>query len=172
MRRWAAFVIVAMGLIVPACATSPPSPYSDDATPVVALETVEDRRGRFREIFCAVLDQRGHEFPDYRPCDEALTRLGVEPDESGKRVDLGASNRRLVAMIVPGVGWNCIANWLDLQESTADYVRRFGYDVSLVDIESLSSSEANARQIRDSVMAMEHAGIECQAPFFQQIIEP
>ncbi len=158
LRRWAEFVIVAMGLSVPACATSPPSPYSDDAAPVVALEKVEDRRGRFREIFCAVLDQRGPELPDYRPCDEALTRLGVEPDESGKHVDLGASNRRLVAMIVPGVGWNCIANWLDLQESTAEYVRRFGYDVSLVDIESLSSSEANALRIRDSVMAFQRAG--------------
>ena len=159
-RKFLPTSIVAVGLIAGACATSPPSPYSEDAAPVAALEGVEDRRGRFREIFCAVLDQRGPELPDYRPCDEALTRLGVEPDETGKSVDLGPSNRPLVAAIVVGVGWNCISNWLKVTGSAAEHVRRFGYDLVNIDVESLSSLAANARQIRDSVMAMERPGGE------------
>jgi len=152
--------IVAAGLFAAACATSPPSPYSDDAAPVVALETVEDRRARFREVFCAVLDERGPALPDFRPCEDALTRLGVEPDDTGRRIDLGPSNRPLVAAIVGGVGWNCISNWLKATGSTAEHVGRFGFGLVFIDVESLSSTAANAREIRDSVMAMERAGEE------------
>ena len=35
---------------------------------------IDDKRGRLREIHCAVLDGSGGSVPDYRPCDEALTR--------------------------------------------------------------------------------------------------
>ena len=36
---------------------------------------IVDKRGRFREIYCAVLDGSGGSVPDYRSRDAALTRV-------------------------------------------------------------------------------------------------
>lgn len=157
---WSAVPAVAAAVcaVITACATAPPSPYSEGKAPGAALEGVEDRRGRFREIFCAVLDERGPALPDSRSCDEALTRLGGETEPTGRSVGLGSSERRLVAAIVEGVGWNCISSWLDPAGSAADHVRLFSYDLVTIDVESLSSSAANARRIRDVVMATEPEG--------------
>lgn len=150
----------AASIILVACATTPPSPYSDDPAPLASLEHVEDRRGRFREIFCTILEERGPTLPDARPCDEALTRIGVEPGGTGRRVELGHSHRRLVAAMVPGIGWDCFSNWLDMKATVATHVRQFGYDMVAIEVDALSSSATNARQIRDAIMAMEPEGTE------------
>ena len=141
--------------IVGACASVPPSPYGETAPPLVLPVDVEDQRGRFREIFCTILDERGPELPDHRPCEEALTRVGVEHSGTDRPVALGQSNRRLVAAVVPGVGWGCFSNWLDMQGTAAEHVRQFGYDAVMIEVDALSSSANNARQIRDAIMAME-----------------
>jgi len=61
----------------------------------------QDKRGRFCEVYCAVLEARAGQVPDHRPFDDALTRLGTEPAGTGPAVPLGASGRRLVAAVVP-----------------------------------------------------------------------
>jgi hypothetical protein len=126
----------------------------------VSQAGVEDKRGRFREIFCEVLEARATTLPDYRPCDEALARVGVEPAGTGRQVDLGPSKRRLVAAVVPGVGWDCFSDWLDLKGSVPAHVRQFGYDLLTLDVDGLSSSANNARQIRDAIMEMPPPGAE------------
>ncbi|SIT43402.1 conserved hypothetical protein [Paraburkholderia ribeironis] len=113
-----------------------------------------DQRGRFREIYCAVLDSHGRDLSDCRPCDDALTRVGHEPAGNGKPVDLGPSRHGLVAAIVPGIGYDCFENWLNPAGTVALHLRRFGYDAMLLPVDALSSSTHNARQIRDEVMAM------------------
>jgi hypothetical protein len=116
---------------------------------------VQDKRGRFREIYCAVLQARAGEVPDYRPCDDALTRLGTEPAGSGQPVPLGASSRHLIAAVVPGIGWDCIAKWLEAPGTVNEHVRKYGYELRPIKVDALSSSANNARQIRDAVMAMD-----------------
>jgi pimeloyl-ACP methyl ester carboxylesterase len=153
-------VVAAAGLTLGACATAPPSPYSDDAAPVASLPRVEDQRGRFREILCAILEQRASTLPDARPCDDALTRVGTEPEGTGRTVDLGPSDRRLVAAMVPGIGWDCFAAWLDMKETAVAHVRQFGYDLVAIHVDALSSSATNAGQIRDAIMAMAPMGDE------------
>jgi len=146
-------------IIVSACSTAPLSPYTEDAPPLILVPAsqagVEDQRGRFREIFCTVLETRGQTLPDFRPCDDALTRVGVEPEGTGNSVALGSSKRGLVAMIIPGIGWTCFANWLDIKGSARDHVRRFGYELVITNVDALSSTTTNARQIRDAIMALE-----------------
>jgi hypothetical protein len=142
-------------IIVSGCSSTPLSPYSEDAALAAPPTGIEDRRGRFREIFCTILEERGSTLPDSRPCEDALTRVGIEPSGTGQSVELGRSDRRLVAVIVQGVGWGCFSNWLDLKGTTAAHIRQFGYDLFLVDVEAMSSSAANALQIRDAIMAME-----------------
>lgn len=153
-----------ISVILGACSTPPLMSYSVDTPPLVlvpaSIAGVQDKRGRFREIFCQVLEARGSSLPDSRPCDEALTRVGAEPAGTGERVELGPSRRRLIAALVPGVGWDCFSDWLELQGSVAAHVRQFGYDQIILKVDGLSGSTNNARQIRDALMQMESEGTE------------
>ncbi|GFE80701.1 hypothetical protein GCM10011487_27010 [Steroidobacter agaridevorans] len=114
---------------------------------------VIDQRGRFREIYCAVLEAR-HGLPDYLPCEQALTRVGEESAGTAQPVELGPSNRRLVAAVVLGLGFDCIEEWLEPIGSVAEHLRRYGYDLVLIKVGALSSTANNARQIRDALLAM------------------
>src|SRR5262245_37915876 len=76
------------------CSGTPLIRYSQEGPPLILLPAeqagVSDRRARFREIYCAVLEAR-HNLPDYRPCEDALTRVGEEPPAGGRPVELGTS---------------------------------------------------------------------------------
>jgi hypothetical protein len=161
-RTWRAVsgaVFIFAGLALSGCSSPPLIPYSADTPALVLLPAsqagIADKRGRFREIFCRVLETRGTSLPDYRPCDEALTRVGAEPPGTGEAVHLGQSRRGLVAVIVPGVGWDCFSDWLAPQGSVAEHLRQFGYDQVTLRVDGLSGSGNNARQIRDAIMALE-----------------
>jgi hypothetical protein len=164
-RRWGAVsavtmgIVAALGSVLAGCAGAPLEPFSADGVPLVLMPVaqagVQDKRGRFREIYCAVLQARGDSVPDQRACADALTRLGTEPAGSGKPVPLGPSNRRLVAALVPGIGYDCIAQWMQPPGTAAAHVRQFGYDLVPVKVDALSGTARNARQIRDAVMAMD-----------------
>lgn len=147
-----------MAVLAAGCATPPLNPYSVDTPPLVLVPAtqagVQDKRARFREIFCAVLEARKTDLPDYRPCDEALTRVGVEPAGAATPVNLAPSRRRLAAVLVPGFGYDCFANWLEAPGTTTEHLRRQGYDFSLIGVEGLSSATRNARLIRDALMAL------------------
>jgi hypothetical protein len=163
-RRLLAAVAVVSSILVSACTTTPLAPYSEDTPPLVLVPIsqagVVDKRARFREIFCTILETRGQTLPDYRPCAEALTQVGDEPEASGEIVGLGRSKRRLVAVIVPGVGWDCFANWLDPKNTTGTHLNQFGFDKTFLKVDGLSSSTSNARQIRDAIIEMEGAETE------------
>jgi hypothetical protein len=152
---------IAASVAVGACA-SPLVPYSVDTPPLVlvpaSLAGVQDKRGRFREIYCAVLEARAKEVPDFRPCEEALNRVGSEPAGTGKPVDLGPSKRSLIAGVVAGIGYECFEKWLQAPGTATEHVRRFGYDMVLMKVDALSSSANNARQLRDAIMAMQTPG--------------
>jgi hypothetical protein len=158
VNRLLAAMLAVLSLLLNACATVPLEPYSEDSPPLVLVPAsqagIDDKRGRFREIFCTVLEQHGKTLPDYRPCEDALTKVGDEPDGSGKHVELGPSQHQLVAVIVPGIGWDCFVDWLDPVQTTRKHVRQFGYELHTVQIDSLSGTATNARQIRDEIINM------------------
>jgi len=145
-------------LVLSACATKPLVPFSIDTPPLVLVPTgqamIEDKRARFREIFCAVLEAHRNEIPDYQPCEEALTRLAGEAVGAGGEVVLGASSRRLIAAVVPGIGYECFEPWLAAPGAIAEHVRKFGYAQRMVHVDALSGTHRNARQIRDAIMEM------------------
>ena len=119
----AAFALLLAGLILSACGSEPLVPYSTDTPPLVLAPAnqagVIDQRGRFREIYCAVLEENPAAI-DHRPCEEALTRVGTEPPGTGQPVNLGISQRHLIAAIVPGLGYGCFEDWLALTRSVAE----------------------------------------------------
>jgi hypothetical protein len=155
---WSLVASLLMAGGIAGCASQPLNPYSVDTPPLVVVPVaqagVQDKRPRFREIFCAVLEARKTELPDYRPCEEALTRVGVEPAGAATPVNLAPSRRRLAAVLVAGFGYDCFEAWLEAPGTTAEHLRRQGYDLSLIGVEGLSSTTRNARLIRDALMAL------------------
>ncbi len=143
--------------VLAACSTEPLAPYSTEAGPVPlaakSLNGLSDERARFREIFCQILDARGNDLPDYRPCEVALTRVGHEPSGAGSPVSLGYSDSRLKALFVPGIAWDCFSEWLEPPATAIQHIRRFGFDFAAVPVDALSSSSKNARSIRDTILA-------------------
>src|SRR5262245_40274629 len=89
-----------LAVLLGACSSPPLVPFTTETPPLVltpATEAgVQDRRGRFREVYCAVLQARAAETPDYMACDKAITTLAGEPPGSEQPVALGESTRRLV----------------------------------------------------------------------------
>jgi hypothetical protein len=152
-------VVAALCAVLGACASEPLVPFSTETAPLILVPAaqagVQDKRGRFREIYCAVLAARVGEVPDHRPCDDALTRLGSEPAASGQPVPLGASGRHLVAAVVPGIGYSCFAKWLQPQGTVNEHVGKYGYALTAIPVDALSGTTVNARQIRDWVMAQD-----------------
>ena len=131
-------------------------PYTTDAAPQVLLPVtragIDDQRGRFREVMCSVLEDHGRELPHYRPCGEVLVQLGNEPKGTGAPVNLGPARRKLIAAFVPGVGWECIQNWMNYQNEFSDHIGQFAYDSHILKVDGLSGTDNNARQIRDSIL--------------------
>ena len=156
--RAPALLCAAAAATIAGCADAPLVPFSTDAPPLIlvpaTLAGVHDDRGRFRAVYCAVLTARAGELPDLRPCDDALTRLGSEPADSGRPVPLGESRRHLVAALVPGIGYDCVVRWMEPQGTAAAHLRKYGYDLIGIKVDALSGTTRNAGQIRDAVMAM------------------
>lgn len=151
---------LSLGPLLQACTPAPLLPYSTTGPPLALVPAadagVNDQRARFREIFCAVLEARRTELPDYRPCEDALNRVGTEPAAPAEPVDLGPSRRHLVAAVVQGIGYSCFEPWLEAPGTVADHARAQGFDQVLIKVDALSGTTRNARQIRDAVMAMAH----------------
>ena len=148
-----------LGLAIVGCASQP---LLDEgaATPPLVLAAapqaeIADGRGRFREIFCALTEDHGADLPDYRPCDQALHRLLDEPPPSGREVNLGRSDAGLRLVIVPGLAQQCFGEQGAPLRFAARHVEALGYEVSVINVDGLSSSQRNAAEIRDAILRMD-----------------
>jgi hypothetical protein len=55
---------------------------------------------------------------------------------------------------VPGIGYECFKPWLNPPSTVRQHVNQFGFDALHLKVDALSSTENNAREIRDTIMAM------------------
>jgi len=126
----------------------------EQAEAFIAEEDIADDRGRFAEIYCAVLDARRDDVPDWRECEDALRITSLEKGATGAPVNLDNSEKELLALFVPGLGWNCFEEFLDLTYSIPRHLDQYGFELRMVPVDGLSSSANNARMIRDYVMSL------------------
>lgn len=148
-RGSGSFVLAITLALAGGCATQPRTPYAVDTPP-----GVEDARGRFAGYFCAILDRDAASLPDYRSCNEALSNVESASDFAASAPVLGLSKSGLMAAVVPGIGYGCIADWLRPDSSIQDHLRRFGYDTRVIEVDALSGTETNAKRVRDALLAM------------------
>jgi len=152
-------LLAGLSLLLVACAGTPPEQPGMDQTQsevqaYIRSENVIDDRGRFTEVFCAVMEDHGRDLPDYRPCEEALRATGPEQGATGQPVALGQSRSDALALMVPGLGWNCFEDWLDLTGSVPEHVARYGYEMRMIPVDGLSSTSNNAAMINDYVAGL------------------
>ena len=144
--------------IVWACARAPEVPYTLATSPLASLPAagagIDDQRGRFREILCAVGEARGHKLPEYRPCGEILHRFTDEPAGTGAPVHLGPARLKLRVAVVAGLGAECFAGLVSAFQFALEHLEGLGYQTASIRVDGLSSSTNNGRQIKDAVVAM------------------
>lgn len=147
-----------ISVILTGCISKPLHPFTTDAVPQMRVPAIQrpeqDKRGRFEEIFCTVLEARKETIPDYLPCKEAITTLEQTPEGSGSPVNLGVSQYSLRAIFIPGLGRDCVSEWLAEENTVADHLRQFGYQWFSPTINGLGSGGQNAKLIRDMVMSI------------------
>lgn len=154
-------ILIVLGILfLTACSGKPLVPHSTDGPPLVLLPAseagIDDQRGRFREVACAVFEAHGKDLPHYRDCAEALTRVGEEAGATGEAVHLGMSRHHLITAMVPGIGWECFENWLNYENEFQSHAETFGFGSYIFEVGGMSGTDTNARMIRDAIMAHAH----------------
>lgn len=144
------------------CASTP-EPVDPDVT-VAEIFSADGRlkavdgRHRFREIYCAVAERRGEDFPDNRPCEEALRQIAPEPPPTGRAVDPDAPVRTYRFLLVPGLGFDCFQKLIGGTNELMQSVVEFGHEIHIVPVAGLGDSSRNAAQVRDAVLEVEPNG--------------
>ncbi len=156
MRKALCTILYLGCLLAAGCAGSPILPYTLATPPLTLLPAsqagIEDGRGRFREIYCAVRNDHGAALPCDRPCEEVILRLEGEPAPTGKPVVLGKPDPGLRYFLVPGLYNDCIEVSKAFSYARA-HLQRLGYRVSDLAVSGWSGSAHNAKMIRDALAA-------------------
>lgn len=151
--------VVAMTMLVlVGCAPQPLLDLTFGPPPLVSPTTaaggLDDERGRFRDILCAVTDVRGDAFIDRRPCDDVLIRTTGESAGAGRLVYLGPARKKLRIATVSGLGADCVAGLVRPFETGLRHLATLGYRTAEIPIRGLASSTYNASIISDSLVGM------------------
>jgi pimeloyl-ACP methyl ester carboxylesterase len=150
--------ITLVSLLLGGCISEPLLPYSLDTPPLVLspaeLANVEDGRGRFREIYCAVQKDHGAGLPYDRPCEDVILRLGGEPEPTGNPVFFGPPKLKLRVLIVPGIFNDCI-KFSSAYTYAAAHLELLGYRAEGIAVSGRSSSTYNALELRNEILGKE-----------------
>jgi pimeloyl-ACP methyl ester carboxylesterase len=148
-------------LLLTGCACQPLLRYSLDTPPLIlvpaSLANIDDGRGRFREIYCAVQNDHGASLPYNRPCEEVILGLEGEPGGTGNPVWLGQARLKLRVLVVSGIYSECINHITNAFSYALTHLERYGYHTDDLRVSGRSSSCYNANQIRNALLGMDLA---------------
>ena len=114
---------------------------------------IRDRRPEFRNMFCTVLEARALEAGTVDSCEDRLVRLSDEPLLPATPYALDVSRQAITVVFIPGFASDCVDETRQARAQFKDYLARFGYHVEKLRVSGISSSESNARFIRDAIQA-------------------
>ena len=156
-RRWWRVAALIAVLVACGCASTPEDPIGDSNAIVmvpISQTGVRDRRAEFRNVFCTVLETRMREVGNIDDCEGRLLRLSDELPRSPDPVDLGVSNQAITVIFIAGLGSDCVDQANQARDELKDHLARFGYHFEALRVSGISSSQANARTIRDALQAV------------------
>lgn len=159
--HWSSLAALITLVSVCGCASTPAVPVTDGSALVmvpVNQTGIRDRRAEFRNVFCTVLNARTGENGRTDSCDDRLLRLSDEPPRSHAPVTLGVSQQAITAVYIAGLASDCIDQANQARSQFKDHLARFGYHFETLRVSGISSSESNARSIRDALQAMPDLG--------------
>jgi hypothetical protein len=143
------------------CASKSARPVTESSALVitpVSRTSIRDRRPEFRNIFCAVLEARNVEQSREESCDERLLRLSDELPGRQTPVELGVSQQAFTVIFIAGLYSDCVDQTNQARTQFKDYLARFGYHFETLRVSGVSSTESNARFIRDALLDMPELG--------------
>ncbi len=124
----------------------------------IAKAGITDGRGRFRQIFCTVLTREGPAVPGFRPCEQALWRVGVEPPADDRPVARGPIRPPLRLVLVSGYGAQCFSRLVRLFDEAEAHVRRLDVAVVRVPVTAFGSVAQNAAIIARTLETLPRDG--------------
>jgi len=154
--RWPAFAALLAIVAVGGCATPRAVTLTDSTALIMAPANqagIRDRRSEFRDVFCSVLSAHAEQDVTGDGCDHWLVRLADEPRHSPVKPDLRASKQAITVLFVPGFASDCVDETKQTRTDFKDSLARAGYDFQRVQVSGISSSEENAKLIRDTILA-------------------
>lgn len=141
------------------CQPRPLLPFNVETPPVILAPAgadtgLEDQRGRFRQIVCAVNADHGRDLPDHRSCEEILWRLSGEASGEAEPVHLGRPKLALRLVFVGGLASECVSGLVPLLPYAFQHVTDLGYPIEELPVPGLASTGYNGRLIAKHVLAM------------------
>lgn len=135
-------------------------PFSVDTPPLLLAPAnyahVQDGRGRFREIYCAVRADHGAALPYDRPCEKVIWRLNHEPAPTGRSVWLGPARMKLRILVASGIYSECVHQISNVYSYALIHLEKYGYRTGDLRVSGRSSSAHNALQIRNALLGMDY----------------
>ena len=134
-------------------------PYRDAAPSILvppAQAGIVDGRGRFRQIFRAVLAARSPAAKSGKLFDDESTlwKLSGEPPAAGEALPLGRPSPDYRVVIVPGLLAECVSRVSTVFGDARKRLESLGYAMDYIQTGGRRSSGYNAGLIRDAVMRM------------------
>lgn len=154
--HWPAFATLLVVVAISGCATPRAVTVTDSTAMVMAPASqsgIRDRRPQFRNIFCTVLDARASEKGLVEDCNHRLLHLADEAAPMPAPVTLDASTQAITVVLIPGFASDCVEETKQAKTQFKDYLARFGYYFERLRVSGISSSESNARAIREAILA-------------------
>ncbi len=116
---------------------------------------IEDGRGRFRQILCAVGADHGRDLGDYRDCNDTVWRMADEREEPDRPVYLGPPRLPLRILVVGGLASECSANYVPTLPLAMKHLVDLGYQAGELSVAGLASSTYNGYLIAEQIRALD-----------------
>jgi pimeloyl-ACP methyl ester carboxylesterase len=156
LSLFAIFVVLSLA----SCTTKRPAPAPDAIAPSVLVPTTDagiiDGRGRFREIFLAVLAARSPKNAEGTPYTDGTTlwKLYGELPATGEPVHMGPPADGYRIVVVPGLLAECVADISMAFGDARKQLQEIGYKMDYIQTKGRRRSAYNADLIRDAVLRM------------------